>query len=204
MTNEEKVKNIKRTFRLFMNGVASHSMREKGMSYKVNWGISIPALRSIAADYEPSRELALLLWESDVRECKILATMLMPPALCDEATAERLVSECPNQEIAEVLAHNVLQKIPGTMTLAGRLLADNRPLARLCALHLCSRLMSGGAVLSREMTETLAGMVVAAAKEGNTGMLHAAINCVTKYSDTPQQYTSLLQQSLKNNGLDIF
>lgn len=37
----ETVKEIKRSFRLLMNGVASQSMREKGASYFVNWGCSL-------------------------------------------------------------------------------------------------------------------------------------------------------------------
>ena len=36
MDNNEKLKAIKRSFRLFMNGVTSQSMREKGLDYKIN------------------------------------------------------------------------------------------------------------------------------------------------------------------------
>ena len=32
----EKLMQIKQSFRLLMNGVASQSMREKGLSYKIN------------------------------------------------------------------------------------------------------------------------------------------------------------------------
>ncbi|MGE0016823.1 MAG: DNA alkylation repair protein, partial [Bacteroides sp.] len=34
----EELKNIKTQLRLSMNGVASASMREKGLSYKLNFG----------------------------------------------------------------------------------------------------------------------------------------------------------------------
>ena len=37
----EKLKEIKQSFRLLMNGVASHSMRQKGVTYKINWGEAI-------------------------------------------------------------------------------------------------------------------------------------------------------------------
>ena len=39
MDVNEKVKDIKAQFRLFMNGVVSQSMREKGLVYKINFGI---------------------------------------------------------------------------------------------------------------------------------------------------------------------
>ena len=36
---QDKLKQIKGRFRLMMNGVASQSMREKGLGYKINWGV---------------------------------------------------------------------------------------------------------------------------------------------------------------------
>ena len=47
----EKLKSIKQSFRLLMNGVASQSMRQKGVSYKINWGVPLPELQKMAAEY---------------------------------------------------------------------------------------------------------------------------------------------------------
>ena len=74
----EKVKEIKRSFRLMMDGVASQSMREKGLNYHVNWGASIPMLKQKAAEIGKDYNLSIALWKENVRECKILATMIMP------------------------------------------------------------------------------------------------------------------------------
>lgn len=52
MDVHETIKDIKGQFRLFMNGVASQSMREKGLDYKLNFGIELPRLKEIAARYE--------------------------------------------------------------------------------------------------------------------------------------------------------
>ena len=40
-----KLKQIKQSFHLFMNGITAQSMREKGAEYKVNWGIDLINLR---------------------------------------------------------------------------------------------------------------------------------------------------------------
>lgn len=48
----ENIRKIKRTFHLFMNGITSRSMREKGLEYKVNWGIPLAQLKEIASEYE--------------------------------------------------------------------------------------------------------------------------------------------------------
>ena len=70
MINEEtnnKVKSIKRSFRLLMNGVASHSMREKGLSYKINWGIQFSDIKNLAGEYGKDYQLAVELWKENVR-----------------------------------------------------------------------------------------------------------------------------------------
>ena len=45
MDVRETIKDIKGQFRLFMNGVVSQSMREKGLDYKLNFGIELPRLK---------------------------------------------------------------------------------------------------------------------------------------------------------------
>ena len=54
----EIVKEIKQSFRLMMNGVVANSMRTKGVDYKLNWGVSLPELKSMAAKFGRNRELA--------------------------------------------------------------------------------------------------------------------------------------------------
>ena len=77
MDVRETIKDIKGQFRLFMNGVVSQSMREKGLDYKLNFGIELPRLKEIAARYEKNHEVAQTLWKENIRECKILAGMLL-------------------------------------------------------------------------------------------------------------------------------
>ena len=42
---------IKRSFRLWMNGPGSQSMRDKGLDYKINWGVPLIELKRMAAEY---------------------------------------------------------------------------------------------------------------------------------------------------------
>ena len=52
--NEEthqKLMTIKRSFRLLMNGPGSQSMRDKGLGYKLNWGVPFYELKKMAQEY---------------------------------------------------------------------------------------------------------------------------------------------------------
>ena len=97
--------------RLSMNGVISTSMREKGMNYRLNFGVTIPKLRQMAQKYNADKTLAETLWAEDVRELKILATMLYPPTDFTKETAEKWVREIPYQEIREQVCRNLFQEL---------------------------------------------------------------------------------------------
>ena len=72
MNTEEKVRKIKQSFRLYMNGVAAQSMRDKGMDYKINWGITLPHLREMAAEYDKDKALATALCAAPAWDCSML------------------------------------------------------------------------------------------------------------------------------------
>jgi len=86
-----------------MNGIVSASMRQKGVHYKLNFGVSIPEIRNIAQSYEPNEELAKWLWNEDVREHKILATLLYPLEAFKEEMAATWVGDICYQEIGTIL-----------------------------------------------------------------------------------------------------
>ena len=75
---QDELREIRTQLRMAMNGVISTSMREKGMIYKLNFGVPLPEVKLIAARHEPGSELAAALWKEDIRECKILAGLLQP------------------------------------------------------------------------------------------------------------------------------
>ena len=52
MDIKEQLKDIKTQLRLSMNGVVSPSMREKVLNYKLNFGVELTRIKSIASAYE--------------------------------------------------------------------------------------------------------------------------------------------------------
>ena len=97
-----QLKDIKRLYRLYMNGIVSQSMRLKGAEYRVNFGLTLPLLRRIAEQVSPSVEIAEQLWQDrGVRESMLLAPMLFPVEQCKPADAQRWVEDIPNVEVAD-------------------------------------------------------------------------------------------------------
>lgn len=109
---EDELKEIRTQLRLAMNGVISTSMREKGIVYKLNFGVPLPEIKEIAATHRPDSELAAALWKEDIREFKILASLLQPVDEFSSRKAGQWVKEIPYLEIAEQCSHNLFYKLP--------------------------------------------------------------------------------------------
>lgn len=111
MDIHEIIKTLKSEFRLYMNGIASKTMRESGIGYKINFGIEIPRLKELAAQYPKNHELAQALWLENIRECKILATLLQPTESFTPQLADKWVESCSTQELVDVACLNLFQHL---------------------------------------------------------------------------------------------
>ena len=75
---EDIIKDIRKRCRMAMNGIVSTNMRQRGLDYKLNFGLSVQQIKDLAKRYQPDSELAETLWADNTRELKILATLLYP------------------------------------------------------------------------------------------------------------------------------
>lgn len=112
MTIEETIKDIRKRCRLAMDGIVSSTMRQYGLEYKLNFGVSLQKIKDIARNYQPDKELAETLWNENVRELKIMATLLYPIDEFSTETSNRWVRQIPNQEIREQICFNLFQGLP--------------------------------------------------------------------------------------------
>lgn len=141
MDLHEQLKDIKTQLRLSMNGAVSQSMREKGLVYKLNFGVELPRIKGIAAAYEKNHTLAQALWKEDIRECKILAGLLQPVETFLPEIADIWIDIMPTVEIAELTSMNLFQHLPYAPAKAFRWIADERELAQVCGFLTIARLL---------------------------------------------------------------
>lgn len=140
MDIHETIKEIKAQFRLYMNGAVSKSMREKGLGYKLNFGIEYPRLKEIASGYEKNHDLAQALWKEDIRECKILAGLLQPVDTMFLEIAEIWIDGMTYPELADYTVMNLFQHLPYASEIVFRWMADDRERYLQCGFLLIARL----------------------------------------------------------------
>lgn len=206
MTQEEvaeKLREIKRSFRLEMNGTASQSMREKGLDYKLNWGVNLPQLKQQAKTIGKDYDLAIALWKEDIRECKILATLVMPAEGMDEEVAEIWMEQTRSQEMAEMQAFNLYQYCSFGARLAYRWIASSDDLRQICGYGILSRLFMRKQEPNERGINEFMDQAVTALKDSATGVRHAAMNALLRFRDLGLVYERLTDSALRREGVEI-
>ena len=193
----QKLMEIKRSFRLLMNGPVSQSMREKGMDYKLNWGVSLPHLQEMAREYGKDRDLAIALWKEDIRECKILATLIMPANEMPRELVDVWMEQLHSQEMAEMLSFHLLQHLDFAPALAYEWMASDKDLYQLTAYHLLSRLFLRGQEPNERGINEFLDQAAVALQSDNMGLRHAAANCVTRFASLNNTYLGIARKALK-------
>ncbi len=113
-TNSEidrKISQIKKKIYLLMNGELSSSMKKSGLIYPKNYGVNIIKIREIAQDIEKDHDLAQRLWQLDIRETMILASLLQPVDTFTQEIAAKWLERVHNIELAEQLSINLLRHL---------------------------------------------------------------------------------------------
>lgn len=107
----DQFNDIKLWIRKHMDGSVSSKMRESGVTYDINYGVSSVHLRKYALQITPSSRLAWRLWDSRIRECMLLALMLFEKDLTVQEL-DLLGNDIVNIELAEQFGFSLGGNIP--------------------------------------------------------------------------------------------
>ena len=195
---QNPISTIKAELRAAMNGVASRTIRESGMGYRLVFGVELPRLREIAADYQSdgtpegntrARRLALALWMEDIRECKLLAILLYPAADFDRDMADLWLEDLrPEQaEVAQLLSMQLLCRMPQAADQAFLLMADERPLRQLCGFLSLTRLLMQGSQLSPDAEAEFLDQAAATLPTDYRPLRKAVANALLHYGQTSHE-----------------
>lgn len=212
MDIKEQVKEIKQSFRQLMDGQTAQSMRDKGLEYKLNWGASIPMLREKASEIANSQQqnanslydLAIELWKADVRECKILATMVMPAEQILPEVVDIWMEQTPSQEIAEQASFNLYQYLPYAAEKAYQWMASDKELEQLCGFHILTRLFMNKQEPNERGINEYIDQLLAALQGPFPSVRKAAMQSVIRFSELGLVYERMAKSALKSINLDIF
>lgn len=198
METNETIRDIKKQFRLYMNGVVSQSMREKGLDYKLNFGIEVPRIKEIAAKYEKNHDLAQALWKENIRECKILAGMLQPVETFYPEIADIWIEDMRYPEVAELTCMNLFQHLPYVSDKIFQWLADEGEYFQLCGYMTMARLLMRGMEMNERAEDEFIDQALTALQGTSGKVSRAAYTALLKYVSQHQEHAKKLAKMLQS------
>ena len=214
MDINQQIKEIKQSFRLMMDGMVAASMRNKGANYKLNWGATLPRLRDKAEELKQmfnvsclmfnQYDLAIALWKENVRECKILATMLMPADQMLPEVVDIWMEQTDSQEVAEQASFNLYQYLPYAADKAYTWMASDKELYQLCGFHILSRLFMNKQEPNERGINEFIDQALAALEGDSLMVKKAAMNAMIRFAELGLVYERLAKSALKRANLEFF
>ena len=182
MEVQETIKEIKKQFRLFMNGVVSQSMREKGLDYKLNFGIEVPRIKEIASKFEKNHEVAQALWKEKIREGKSMAGWVQPVDTFYPDVADIWVEDMRYPEVAELTVMNLFQHLPYASDKAFEWMAHEEEYFQMCGFLLMARMLMKGCELNERAENEFVDQAMAAIYDESGLVCKAASTALVKYA----------------------
>lgn len=200
----DKLRQIKQSFRSCMNGVTAQSMRQKGSDYKLNWGVSLLDLNRMAEEYGKDAELAVELWKENIRECKILATLIMPAEEMYSDLVELWMEQMQTVEMAELAAFNLFQYLDEAPLFAYRWIASEKELEQICGYMVLARLFMRGQSPDERGINEFIDQALVALQGDKPSVGRAAMTAIQRFSELGEDYTKIIASALKPLGFEFF
>ena len=214
MDINDVVKEIKQSFRQMMDGSVAQSMRDKGLNYHLNWGATLPRLKAKAEEIKAMfnvscfmfnvYDLAIALWKENIRECKILATMLMPPEKMLPEVCDIWMEQMPSQEIAEQAAFNLWQYLPYAPEKAYQWIASDQEYYQLCGFHILSRLFMNGQEPNERGINEYMDQALSAIQGPYMSVRKAAMQSMVHFAELGLVYERMAKSAMKSINLEFF
>ena len=196
-----QLKDIKRLYRLYMNGIVSQSMRLKGAEYRVNFGLTLPLLRRIAEQISPSVDIAEQLWQdTGVRESMLLAPMVYPVEQCAPADAQRWAEQMPNVEVADFCCKYLFSRLSYASELVADWVASSQEMVVYTAFRLAYALLPQ--IENEDWLTSMAQAAIAAQSDDRSVVVSAARRFLTEALLLPVAGKVVVESLHKTDKID--
>lgn len=181
-TTAQKLQLIKRDFRSLMNGTAAASLREKGLHYRLIFGVEWPQLMRLSAEIGKDHDLAQALWKEDIRECRLLAGLIQPVETFSLELADVWIETMHYPEEAQYTVLSLFRHLPHVSEAAFQWIARSEEMYRLCGWLVLARLFMKGLPLNTRSEDEFIDQAETSLQDPSLAVRVAARNAVLKYS----------------------
>lgn len=192
------IQSIKQHLRSMMNGPLAQSMREKGLRYRVIFGVEWPRLVEFAQQIGKDHQLAQDLWKEDIRECRLLAGLVQPVETFYPEIADIWLSDMHYPEEAQYTVLSLFQHMPCASQKAFEWIAADDDMHQLCGFLLLARIFMRGDPLMLKSEYEYLDQASASLRSHSLAVRKAAYDSLLKYALVGTQQEALVSKVLND------
>ena len=197
----QRLKDIKTQLRLSMNGVVSQSMREKGLVYKLNFGVELPRIKGIAAGYEKGPLSGSSFVERRYQRVQnSWRDVLQPVESFLPEIADIWVEDIRNIEIAELTCMNLFQHLPYAPAKSFHWIASEDEYTQVCGFLTIARLLMKKGDMNERVENEFLDQAITAFLSGSYHVRNAAMTAIRRFMQ--QNEENSFQVCRRVEGMD--
>ena len=192
---DKQISDIRKRIVLSMNGDVTEQMTRNGIVYKKNYGVDIPRLKQIAALYHPNHDLAQRLWNLQIRETMILATLFEPIEKFTLENANRWLADFNQTEIIEQVTQNLLSKLPYAETLCLEWINTDSVRAQTVAFAIATRIYNK---FDEKNIKLITEQGITLSKNGNYTLAMHIARCFSRFCRINTEIMAYIEQQIQS------
>ncbi|MFV0483830.1 MAG: DNA alkylation repair protein [Bacteroidales bacterium] len=165
--SEDAFKQILKDIPKYKNGEVVRQMQDLGVEFKHNYGVSLPTLKKMSAQYPKDHILALKLWNKQWRETMILATMLDDSTKVTEEQVDYWIKSANSIELAGCMCQYLMVDLPFSYAKAFEWCRGKKFIVKYAGVVLIGRLALVDKEAIDDMFEPFFEMLIPLAKDSN-------------------------------------
>lgn len=122
------------------DGEIAEKIRNSGLHYNMNYGVSSMLLSNFAKRKGRNQELANQLWKENFREAKLMACMFANPNTISNQEIETYVHGCENNEMVEIAVMHLFSQLPQAKELSMSWIKDGNKYVKMSGYMTIARL----------------------------------------------------------------
>jgi 3-methyladenine DNA glycosylase AlkD len=100
------------TLKQSANAKYLEGMKRFGVDNSKALGVSLPQLRKLAKSIEKDHQLALELWDTNIHECRVMASLIDDPKLVTTGQMDKWVAEFYSWDVCDQVCGNLFDRTP--------------------------------------------------------------------------------------------
>lgn len=122
------------------DGEIAEKIRNSGLNYNMNYGVSSLLLSNYAKSVGRNQELADALWKENFREAKLMTFMLADYQTITNETVQTYISGCVNNEMVEIGVIHLFSLLPTALQTAKKWIFDSQRYVKMAGYLTIARL----------------------------------------------------------------